>query len=63
MNFLRRRLSVPASESHLSLALGLSLVIMALLLCAVLWQTNVITTQRDLIRWLWNLKMGGSSAG
>jgi hypothetical protein len=58
MNFLRR-LSVPASESHLGLALGLSMVIMAMLLCAVLWQSNIIVTQRDLIRWLWNLKTGG----
>jgi hypothetical protein len=53
-----RRLTVPASESHLALVLSMSLVVMALLLYAVLWQSNVISYQRDLIQWLWNAKLG-----
>lgn len=55
---LLRRLAVPASESQLGLALALSLVVMALLLCGLLWQSGIILYQRDLIRWLWNLRHG-----
>jgi hypothetical protein len=55
MRFLRR-LSVPASESHMALALGLSMVMLGLLLCALIWQSSVIVYQRDLIRWLWDIK-------
>jgi hypothetical protein len=55
MKFLRR-LSVPASESHMALALGLSMVMLGGLLCALIWQSNIILAQRDLIRWLWDLR-------
>lgn len=51
---LLRHLVVPVSESKLSLVLASSLVVMALLLWAVLWQSDVIVYQRDLIRLLWN---------
>jgi hypothetical protein len=58
MKFLKR-LAIPASESHLALVLSLAMVVMALLLYAVLWQSNVISYQRDLIYWLWNAKFAG----
>jgi hypothetical protein len=48
-----RRLTVPASESHLAIALVLSVVTMSLMLYAILWQSGVIETQRDLIRMIW----------
>lgn len=48
-----RRLTVPASESQMAIALGFSLLTMSLMLCAILWQSNVITFQRDLIRVIW----------
>ena len=54
-----RRLTVPASESQMAVILSVSMVVMALLLCAVLWQSNVISYQRDLIYWLWNGKFNG----
>jgi hypothetical protein len=47
------RLAVPATESHLTVALALCVVIMALLLCGIVWQSGVIAYQRDLIRMLW----------
>jgi hypothetical protein len=50
---LIRRLSVPASESQMAIALALSIVTMSLMLCAILWQSNVIQFQRDLIRVIW----------
>lgn len=54
-----RRLSVPASESHLGMALALAATTMALMLWAILWQSNVILYQRDVIRWMWNARVGG----
>ncbi len=57
--WLLRRLAVPATESQMAVALGVSAVAMSLLLWAVIWQSDVIAYQRDLIRWLWSLKYGG----
>jgi hypothetical protein len=56
---LLRRLAVPASESQLSLALAASMVVIALLLWGVIYQSNVITYQRDLIRVIWSWKYTG----
>jgi hypothetical protein len=56
---LWRRLVVPASESQMALALGVSMVALALMLCALLWQSNIIAYQRDLIHWLWNSRFSG----
>ena len=60
MKALIDRLRVPATESQLSMALALALVMMGLLLCAVIWQSNVIANQRDIIRSLWDMKNHGS---
>ena len=56
---LLRRLSVPASESQMSVALGLCAVTMGLMLWALLWQADIIAHQREMIRWLWAWKFGG----
>ncbi len=57
--WLFRRLTVPATESHLAVALGLCAVTMGLMLWAILWQSDVIAYQRDVIRWMWSWKYGG----
>ena len=54
-----RNLSLPVSEKELALALGVSVVVMALLLYGLMWQSNIIVYQRDLIRSLWSWKYGG----
>jgi hypothetical protein len=54
MQRLRQLLTVPASESHLAIALSFSAVIMGLMLWAILWQSSVIEHQRDIIRVLWS---------
>ncbi len=54
-----RRLNVPASESNLGMALALAAITMALMLWAILWQSNIILYQRDVIRWLWTSHIGG----
>lgn len=56
---LRRWLSLPVTESQLAVALGISTVIMSLMLWAIIWQSDVIASQRDVIRWLWSSKLGG----
>ena len=56
---LVRRLAIPATESQMAVIVSVSLVIMAVLLCAVLWQSNVIAYQRDIIYWLWQTKFPG----
>ncbi len=52
-------LKAPVSESQLALTLALSLVIMAAMLMALLWQSSVIAFQQDLIRSLWSWKYVG----
>jgi hypothetical protein len=58
MRTLIARMKVPASESQLSLALGLSVLVMSGLLWAILWQSNIIVQQREAIRYLWSLHGG-----
>ncbi len=59
MNRFIQRLNEPATESHLGMALAVAAVTMALLLWAVIWQSNVIAYQRELIRALWASRHGG----
>ena len=58
MRALIAKLKVPASESQLSLALALSVLVMSGLLWAILWQSNMIVQQREAIRYLWSLHGG-----
>ncbi len=48
-----RRLSEPATESHMGIALAVAAVTLALLLWAIIWQADIIIYQRNLIRDLW----------
>lgn len=59
MRMMMRRLAAPASESQLAMVLAVSLVVMGLLLIALLWESNVIAYQRELIRSMWNWKFAG----
>lgn len=54
-----RRLTNPADESQLALALGFAALVMSLMLWAILWQAGIISYQRELIRWLWAGRYGG----
>jgi hypothetical protein len=56
---LARLFSVPASESHLAVALCVSVVMMAALLWGMMWQADVIGYQQEVIRSLWLGKFGG----
>jgi hypothetical protein len=43
----------------MAIALGLSAVAMSLMLWVIIWQSDVISYQRDIIRWMWSWKFGG----
>ena len=58
MEWIRRVLRMQASESHITLALVLCLLIMSVMSVALLWQAQIIANQRDAIRWLEQLKFG-----
>ena len=53
------QLGEPVSESQLGLALTVAAVIMGLMLCAIMWQSTVIGSQRDIIQGMWSAKLGG----
>ena len=55
---LMKSLTIPATESQLSVALALSVLVMSIMLWGILWQANVISQQREAIRWLWSLHGG-----
>ena len=54
-----RRLKEPASESHVSMALIVSAIVMALMLWAIIWQASIIDDQRELKRVLSMARFGG----
>jgi len=55
---LIRRLSIPASESQLSVALALSVLVMSGLLWGIIGPAEIIARQRAVIRWLFSLHGG-----
>ncbi len=54
-----RRLLAPASDSQMEMALGLAAVALSLMLWALLWQSDVIHYQRDVIRALASRQLSG----
>ena len=59
MAWLTRVLRVPASESHMGIVLTLCVVTMSIMSIALVWQAQIIASQRESIRWLESLKFGG----
>ena len=58
MAYLRRFLPLPANESSLGLVLSLSVVALGLMSIALVWQAEIISNQREVIRWLEAMKIG-----
>jgi hypothetical protein len=58
MPYLRRFLQLPANESSLGLVLSLSVVALGLMSIALVWQAEIISNQREVIRWLEAMKIG-----
>jgi hypothetical protein len=58
MEWLRRVLRIQIQESSLGLALIFCLLAMSIMSIALVWQAEIIASQREAIRWLEQLKLG-----
>jgi hypothetical protein len=56
---LLRRLAMPVSENQTAIVLVALAVVTSMLLLGIVWQSNIIIYQRDLIREMWSWKSGG----
>ena len=52
MKWLIRSITVPATESKMSVVLALCAMTMSVLSLALVWQATVIAQQRQVIQWL-----------
>jgi hypothetical protein len=52
MTALLQKLKVPATESQMGIALAISVAMMSFLFWGILWQSEIIVKQRDIIRWM-----------
>jgi len=54
-----RRLRLPAHESNVGLVLMFCVITMSFMSVALVWQAQIIASQREAIQWLERLKFGG----
>ena len=59
MEWLVRKLRIPASASSMGILLTVCIITMGLMSVALLWQAQIIANQREAIQWLETLKFGG----
>jgi hypothetical protein len=59
MAWLRRVLRLPAQESNIGLVLVFCVITMSFMSIALVWQAQVIASQREAIQWLEQFKLGG----
>lgn len=59
MEWLIRKLRLPATESNLGLVLSICIVTLGLMSVALVWQAEVIAGQREVIQWLEHSRLGG----
>jgi hypothetical protein len=59
MDRIARFLRLPASETQKSIVIVICIVAMSIMSVGLLWQAQIIASQRDAIRWLETMKFGG----
>jgi hypothetical protein len=59
MAWFRRALRLPAQESNIGLVLVFCVITMSFMSIALVWQAQIIASQREAIQWLEQLKFGG----
>jgi ABC-type transport system involved in cytochrome c biogenesis permease component len=59
MEWIRRTLRLQVRESHVELALVFCLLMLSAMSIALAWQAQIIANQREAIRWLAHLRLGG----
>ena len=58
MDWIKQALRIPATESSMALVLSLAVAALGLMSVALVWQAEIIASQRDIIRWLEAMKFG-----
>jgi hypothetical protein len=53
------KLGGQASESQKTVVLTMCIIVMAVMCIGLIWQAQIIAEQRENIKWLVSLKMGG----
>jgi hypothetical protein len=59
MAWLRRVFRIPVHESTVGLVLVFCVISMSFMSIALVWQAQIIASQREAIQWLVRLKFGG----
>lgn len=59
MDRIARFFRLPASETQKTLVIVICIVAMSIMSVGLLWQAQIIASQRDAIRWLETMKFGG----
>jgi hypothetical protein len=59
MDWITRCFRMPVSETHKTLVIAVCLVAMSIMAIGLVWQAEIIASQRDAIRWLETAKFGG----
>ena len=53
------KMQAPATESQKNIVLVVCVLMMSILCLGLMWQAQIISNQREDIKWLQNLKFGG----
>jgi len=59
MAWFRHVLRLPAQESNIGIVLVFCVITMSFMSIALVWQAQIIASQREAIQWLQQLKFGG----
>jgi hypothetical protein len=59
MAWIKRTLSIPATEPRIALVLSICVAVLGMMSVALVWQAQIIDSQRNAIRWLTGMKFGG----
>jgi hypothetical protein len=59
MAWLIRYFRIPASESQKGFVIAICVVAMSIMTVGLVWQAEIIATQRQAIHWLETAKFGG----
>jgi len=59
MAWIARCLRIPASETQKSFIIAVCVFAMSIMAVGLVWQAEIIASQREAIRWLETMKFGG----
>lgn len=59
MAWLARLVHIPASESQKGFIIAICVVAMSIMVVGLVWQAEIIASQREAIHWLETAKLGG----